>query len=123
MIPVLNSGKIAQEGRDAAAFYQVLKIQLPMSNTSHIWDPGIASILLLHKVHDILLVHYSAIHACYFVSAHLPPAQITAYVSTKIELAELSSSCMIFHQHQITNWTSTTSNAIRSFEYGYNRLS
>lgn len=44
-IVVLCSGKIAPGGRDTAALYQVLQIQLPISNTSHIWDPGIESLL------------------------------------------------------------------------------
>lgn len=44
-IVVLCSGKISQEGRDAAVLFKVLKIQLQTSNTSHIWDPGIESLL------------------------------------------------------------------------------
>jgi hypothetical protein len=57
VILVLNAGKIVQVEKNAAAVYRVLLIQLPMSNTSHIWDPGIESILFLHKG---LHLHYSA---------------------------------------------------------------
>jgi hypothetical protein len=39
VILVLNAGKIAQEEKNAAAVNHVLLIQLPMSTTSHIWDP------------------------------------------------------------------------------------
>jgi hypothetical protein len=43
VIVVLCSGKIARERRDTTALYQVLKIQLSMSNTSRIWDHYIES--------------------------------------------------------------------------------
>jgi hypothetical protein len=38
---VLGSGKIAQEEKYVAVMYQLLKTQIQMSKTSHIWDPGI----------------------------------------------------------------------------------
>ena len=84
---VLPFGEIAQEGRDAAAVDRVLKIQLPISKPSHIWDPGINSLMcvcMLH-VHMIQQVGCSAIHACHLVSAFLPPMQIAAYCPSNIK--------------------------------------
>ena len=79
MILLLSSGKIAQEGKDAAAVYKVLILHLPMRQISHVWDPGIESILVFYKwlhIQIIHLVHYSA---------QLPPAQITTYCPSNIE--------------------------------------
>ena len=54
MILVMSCGKIAQEEKDVAALYAVLKIQLQLSNTSRIWDPGVT--IYLYNWLNILTV-------------------------------------------------------------------
>ena len=81
------SGEIAQEGRDAAALYQVSKIQLPMRKISHVWDPGIESILAFYKgkhIQIIQLVHCSDIHAYNFIAAPLSPTTLAAYCPSNL---------------------------------------
>ena len=70
-----------------ATVYQVSKIQLPMRKISHVWDPGIESILAFYKgkhIQIIQLVHCSDIHAYNFIAAPLSPTTLAAYCPSNL---------------------------------------